>query len=191
MSNYRRAWIPGGTFFLTIVTHRRQPLFREGERVEQLRQAIAIVKTETPFEIVAAVVLPDHLHFIWKLPSGDTNFSRRVGRLKVLFTRSLFGVGASARADSESRRKHRESDVWQRRFWEHTIRNETELESCLNYIHYNPVKHGLVSCPHQWEYSSFHTWVKRGQYSFDWGCTCQGQPSPNLNFKNLASYIKE
>lgn len=191
MSNYRRAWIPGGTFFLTIVTHRRQPLFREGERVEQLRQAIAIVKTETPFEIVAAVVLPDHLHFIWKLPSGDTNFSRRVGRLKVLFTRSLFGVGASARADSESRRKHRESDVWQRRFWEHTIRNETELESCLNYIHYNPVKHGLVSCPHQWEYSSFHTWVKRGQYSFDWACTCQGQPSPNLNFKNLTSYIKE
>ena len=191
MSNYRRAWIPGGTFFLTIVTHRRQPLFRDGARVEQLRRAIAKVKTETPFEIVAAVVLPDHLHFIWKLPSGDANFSRRVSRLKVLFTRSLFGTGASARADSESRRKHRESDLWQRRFWEHAIRNETDLEECLNYIHYNPVKHGLVSCPHQWEYSSFHKWVKRGQYPIDWACTCQSQPSPHLEFKNLASYIKE
>ncbi len=191
MSNYRRAWIPGGTVFLTIVTHRRQPLFRDGERVEQLRRAIAKVKTETPFEIVAAVVLPDHLHFIWKLPSGDANFSRRVSRLKVLFTRSIVGVGASARADSESRRKHRESDVWQCRFWEHAIRNETELESCLNYIHYNPVKHGLVSCPHQWKYSSFHKWVKRGQYPIDWACTCQGQPSPDLEFNNISSYVKE
>lgn len=191
MSDYRRSQISGGTFFLTIVTNRRQPLFRERAKVDKLRRAIAIVKTETPFEIVAAVVLPDHLHFIWTLPLGDSNFSRRVGRLKVLFTQSLFGIGASARADSESRRKHRESDVWQRRFWEHTIRDEAELGDCLNYIHYNPVKHGLVSCPHQWEYSSFYKWVKQGQYSIDWACNCQGQPYQKLDFNNLASYIKE
>ncbi|TAD78407.1 MAG: transposase [Oscillatoriales cyanobacterium] len=191
MSDYRRSRISGGTFFLTIVTYRRRPLFRDRTPVEKLRRAIATVKAETPFEITAAVVLPDHLHFIWTLPPGDSNFSRRVGRLKVLFTQSLFGIGASARADSESRRKHRESDVWQRRFWEHTIRDEVELEDCLNYIHYNPVKHGLVSCPHDWGYSSFRQWVEKGHYPTDWACNCQGQLSTKLEFNNLASYTKE
>lgn len=190
MPNYRRARIPGGTFFLTLVTHHRKPLFQSSDRVQALRQAISQVKTEAPFEIVAAVVLPDHIHFIWKLPTGDANFSRRVSRLKVLFTRSQLGFGASATADSDSRRKHRESNIWQRRFWEHTIRDETDLENCLNYIHYNPVKHGLVSCPHQWQYSSFHKWVKHGHYASDWGCTCHGRTFISLEFNNL-SYIRE
>jgi len=75
---------------------------------------------------------------------------------------------------SNSRRKHHESDVWQRRFWEHTIRGEADFEQHLNYIHYNPVKHGLVSCPHLWEYSSFHRWGQKGMFINDWYCVCSG-----------------
>ncbi|WP_071517515.1 transposase [Geitlerinema sp. PCC 9228] len=191
MANYRRAWIPGGTFFLTMVTYQRKPLFENSDRVENLRKAIAQVKQEMPFDIIAAVVLPDHLHFIWKLPLGDANFSRRVGRLKVLFTRYQFGESVSVRSGSASRRKHRESDVWQRRFWEHTIRNETELNQCLDYIHYNPVKHGYVSYPHQWKHSSFHRWVKLGYYSRDWGCPVSGNTSQKFDFKTIEYFIRE
>ncbi|MGK7935812.1 MAG: DUF433 domain-containing protein [Xenococcaceae cyanobacterium] len=97
-------------------------------------------------EEVTAAILPDHLHFIWQLPPDDSNYSQRVSRLKVLFTRSLKRNKKLTLKVSASRRKHRESDVWQRRFWEQTIKNEADLQQHLDYIHYNPVKHGLVSC---------------------------------------------
>lgn len=144
-----------------------------------------------PFEIMAAVVLPEHIHFLWKLPPDDSGYSQRVSRLKVLFTRSLRGRGAAIETVSASRRKHRESDVWQRRFWEHTIRGEQDLQRHLDYIHFNPVKHGLVSCPHLWDYSSFHRWVEQGKYATDWGCVCGGRQPVIPNFEEMTGLMGE
>jgi putative transposase len=156
-----------------------------------LRTAVAKIKAEKPFEIVAAVVLSDHLHFIWQLPPDDFNYSQRVSRLKVLFTRSLRGKSALKQPVSVSRRKHRESDVWQRRFWEHAIRDEADLQQHLDYIHYNPVKHGLVSCPHLWEYSSFTKWVRQGRYPQDWGCVCGGREFKSFDFSEISGRVGE
>ena len=176
MPQYRRMRVPGGTYFLTLVTYQRQPLFAEEENVAKLRRAIcplgshfviATTKKEKPFNLIGAVVLPDHLHFIWTLPPNDANYSLRVSRLKVLFTRSLENYQSLPKKISYSRQKHREKYVWQRRFWEHTIRNETDLAHHLDYIHYNPVKHRLVSCPHLWQYSSFRRSVEAGLYTLD------------------------
>ena len=170
MSNYRRIYVPGGTYFFTIVTYQRQPIFANHENPYLLRKPIAIVKQEMPFDILAAVVSPDHLHFIWQLPTGDSAYSKRIGKMKVLFTQS--NPKNPHKENSISRIKHRESNIWQRRFWEHTIKDEEDLENYLNYIHYNPVKHNLVSCPHLWEYSSFHSWVKNKRLDCNWGCVC-------------------
>jgi putative transposase len=181
MPEYRRAYVEGGTFFFTIVTHQRRPLFSDAANVERLRSAIRQVKQERPFEIAAGVVLPDHSHFIWTLPEGDSDYSWRIGRMKVLFTKSLRGeesLGGAEEVGSAhptSREKHREADVWQRRFWEHVIRDERDLENHFNYLHYNPVKHGLANCPHEWASSSFQHWVKQGVYDPNWSCSCGGQ----------------
>jgi putative transposase len=127
----------------------RKPIFR-GENIEKLRRALVTVKHETPFKIDAAVVLPEHMHFLWSMPRGDSGYSQRVGRFKLLFTKSVQAPVASLGDLTPSRRKHRESNVWHRRFWEHTIRDEADHERHPDYIHYNPVKHGLVTCPHLW-----------------------------------------
>ncbi len=155
-----------------MLTHHRAPLFDCDENVAHLRCAIARARSEAPFDVVAACVLPDHIHFIWTLPDGDSNYSKRVGRLKVLFTRMLPKVKTRPSLEDYSRRKHRESSVWQRRFWESRIRSEQDFSRCLDYVHRNPVKHGLVSCPHLWPYSSFQKWVTRGRYSNSWACQC-------------------
>lgn len=170
MPNYHRNYTPGSTVFLTLVTFSRRPIFAEPENVKCLRHAMATVKTEMPFDIAAAVVLPDHLHLLWTLPPSDCNYSKRVGRLKVLVTRSLRGSDALPQDVCFSRQKHRESNVWQRRFWEHTIRDEADWVAHVNYLHYNPVKHGLVRCPQEWDYSSFRQFVGKGMYAEDWGC---------------------
>ena len=191
MPEYRRVYVPGGTFFLTLVTYNRTTLFAKPENISRLRSALATVKSEMPFEIEGAVVLPDHIHFLWTLPPGDTNYSKRVGRLKVLFTRALRGRGKLPQHVSASRRRHRESDVWQRRFWEHTIRDEQDLKQHLDYIHYNPVKHNLVSCPHLWSHSSFDTWVRKGGYPADWCCAHHGKPSQPPDFTKIADIVGE
>jgi len=191
MSQYRRSYVPGGVFFLTLVTYRRIPLFSEDENISRLRKAIAKMRQEKPFDITAAVVLPDHLHFIWTLPPNDSDYSQRVSRLKVLFTRSLREKSSLSVEIPASRRKHRESDVWQRRFWEHTIRDEDDLNKHLDYIHYNPVKHGLVSCPHLWTYSSFDKWVKAGRYQVDWGYRCGGNLPQVPDFRELEDKVGE
>ena len=173
MPNYRRIYVPGGTYFLTIVTYCRRPLFKNPGNIHLLRTAVASVQRKQSFKIMAAVILPDHIHFLWQLPPDDSNYSQRISRLKVLFTRAYKYKNRSNLEISASRHRHRESDIWQRRFWEHLIRDEADLQQHLDYIHYNSVKHGLVSCPHLWEYSSFLRWVERGRYTLDWGCTCQ------------------
>lgn len=199
MPQYRRAFAPGGTFFLTIVTQERRPLFAEIANLTRLFAAIHKVQEERPFVMRAYVVLPDHLHVIWELPPGATDFSTRVGRMKAFFTKSLrkahggqcppcgnavtrHSHGRDGRCPpdggkrSRSQVKHRESGLWQRRFWEHTIRDEVDFERHVNYIHYNPVKHELVACPHAWAESSFTQWVHDGAYSRDWRCQCVGDP---------------
>lgn len=191
MSQYRRYYLPGGTFFLTLVTCNRRLLFKSAGNIDPLRHAVARVKKEKPFIILGAVILPEHIHFLWQLPPDDSNYSQRVSRLKVLFTRSLHGKNALSQDVSASRRKHRESNVWQRRFWEHTISNETDFQQHLDYIHYNPVKHGLVSCPHFWQYSSFSRWVDKKIYSQNWGCVC-GNRNPQVpNFKHISQSTRE
>src|SRR5581483_1079711 len=103
--------------------------------------------------------------------------------MKATFSSRLADLGTRLPSVSESRRKHRESNVWQRRFWEHTIRDEDDLKAHLDYIHYNPVKHGLVTCPHAWRYSSFLRWVERGEYEIGWGCRCAGNVPSVLNIR--------
>jgi putative transposase len=187
MSFYRRANIPGSTVFLTIVTHQRRPLFLDPDNIRKLKQACMVVMQEKPFSIDAAVILPEHIHFLWSLSAGDRDYSYRVGRMKVIFTRALRGSNALPTNVSTSRRKHRESNVWQRRFYEHTISNDVDLCQHLNYLHFNPVKHGLVKCVHQWQYSSFHRAVRRGEYQESWGCQCDNShlSSDITNLMNL------
>jgi putative transposase len=188
MPNYRRASVPGGVYFLTLVTYRRIPIFRDPANVISLRRALSQVRREQPFDVVAAVVLPDHMHFLWALPRGDAGFSSRVGRMKILFTRSF-----ARRPDpaEESRRRHRERAVWQRRFWERSVIDERELEAYLDYIHHNPVKHGYVSCPHLWPASSFGKWVAHGHYPEDWGCVCGGRTPPIPGLERLDRLVGE
>jgi len=174
MPAYRRAHIPGSSVFLTLITYQRQKLFLMPENIDRLRQACDLIMTEKPFTIDAAVILPEHIHFLWTLPPDDPDYSYRVGRMKVLFTRALCGANNLPDDVCESRKKQRESDVWQRRFYEHTIRDEFDLRQHLDYLHFNPVKHGLVKCVHDWEYSSFHRGVRRGKYDVKWGCQCNG-----------------
>ncbi|WP_310424306.1 REP-associated tyrosine transposase [Chamaesiphon sp. VAR_48_metabat_135_sub] len=174
MPEYRRANIPGSSVFLTLTTYNRIKLFSVPENIDKLRQACGVVVAEKPFTIDGAVILPEHIHFLWTLAPGDRDYSYRVGRMKVLFTRALRGANNLPDDVCESRRKHRKSDVWQRRFYEHTIRDEFDFRKHLDYLHFNPVKHGLVKCVHDWEYSSFHRGVERGEYYFGWGCQCNG-----------------
>jgi putative transposase len=174
MPEYRRANIPGSSVFLTLITYQREQLFLVPENIDKLRQACNLMMAEKPFTIDAAVILPEHIHFLWTLPPDDRDYSYRVGRMEVLFTRALRGANNLPENVCESRKKHRESNVWQRRFYEHTIRDEFDLRKHLDYLHFNPVKHGLVKCVHDWQYSSFHRGVRRGEYDAKWGCQCNG-----------------
>jgi putative transposase len=191
MPDYRRYFIPGGTYFFTIVTNHRRPLFSSPTNVQRLRTALATVKSELPFEINAAVVLPDHMHFLWSLPPGDDRYSKRIGRMKVEVTRSLRDASVLRRITTRSRTKHRESDVWQRRFWEHAIRDEHDFDRHFDYIHYNPVKHGLVTCPHVWNATSFQYWAQKGVYEPYWGCNCMGRYSAPQDFSDIADTVGE
>nr|VFJ49003.1 MAG: putative transposase [Candidatus Kentron sp. FM]VFJ49370.1 MAG: putative transposase [Candidatus Kentron sp. FM]VFK08273.1 MAG: putative transposase [Candidatus Kentron sp. FM] len=148
MSYYRRARAPGGCYFFTVVTWNRRPLLVQ--HMDRLREAFRAVRKRRPFEIDAIVVLPDHLHAIWRLPQGDANYSTRWKRIKQEFSKDIPG---------ELNHRH-EKRIWQRRFWEHSIRDGPDWENHMTYIYYNPVKHGLVERPMDWPYSSF---VYRGE----------------------------
>ncbi|OKY75639.1 MAG: transposase [Desulfobulbaceae bacterium DB1] len=164
---YRRANIKGGSYFFTVVTHQRRKILCEPENIDLLRAVFRDVLARHPFTIDAMVVLPDHLHCIWTLPAGDNDFSRRWRLIKGAFTRKCDGKHKGEA--SFSRQSKGEQAVWQRRFWEHLIRDEQDFHYHADYIHYNPVKHGLVSSPLHWPYSSFAKFVSAGVYSADWG----------------------
>ncbi len=161
MSNYRRAYLPGGIYFFTVVTLNRAPIFTDENRVEALRQAFRKVKATRPFEIDAMVILPEHLHCIWRMPEGDADYSSRWREIKKAASRRI-GTATNAR---------NERMVWQRRFWEHAIRDEEDWRRHVDYIHYNPVKHGLASSPGAWAWSSFGNALKKGWYEESWGAS--------------------
>jgi putative transposase len=168
MPNYRRARIPGGTYFFTVVTHQRQPLLLEPSFRTALRDAVTRTRTHHSFTIDAWVLLPDHLHAIWTLPEGDGNYSLRWNMIKQLSSKAATALRDDSRL-SASRASRRETSIWQRRFWEHQVRDEADFERCMNYAHFNPVKHGLVSRVRDWEWSTFHRYVAQGVYPEEWG----------------------
>jgi putative transposase len=162
MVRYRRNFVPGGTYFFTVTLADRTSSVLV-HHVSALRTAFRIARNERPFMIDAIVILPEHLHAIWTLPSGDSDFPGRWRRIKAHFTHRLVSAGAPVK-----RHRNGEYALWQRRFWEHTIRNELDFERHVDYVHFNPVKHKLVSWARDWPYSSFHLYVKRGVLPADW-----------------------
>ena len=163
MPTYRRNWVPGGTYFFTVnLLERKQDLLVT--EIELLRESVRRVKRLYPFEIVAWVVLPDHMHCVWTLPPDDADYVTRWRLIKLLFAKGL----PKQERISSVRQKRKERGVWQRRFWEHTIRDENDYMHHVDYVHWNPVKHGLVSKLADWPYSSFHRYVRNGIYPDDW-----------------------
>jgi putative transposase len=163
MTSYRRNFIAGGSFFFTVnLADRRLCLLTD--HIEELRAAFRRARLRYPFAIDAMVVLPDHLHVIWTLPEGDADFAGRWRLIKSTFSRGL----PAGETVSRSRLAKRERGIWQRRFWEHTIRNEDDFARHVDYIHINPVKHRLVTRVLDWPHSSFHRMVERGVYPADW-----------------------
>jgi putative transposase len=169
MPEYRRSFLPGGTFFFTVVTYQRRPFLASPKARAVLRQALETIAERYPFTTEAICLLPDHLHCIWTLPGGDTNYSVRWSEIKKRFTKAYLDQIEPLDEFHISRRNHGEATVWQRRFWEHTIRDIEDFNNHLNYIHYNPVKHALVSNVADWRWSSFHRYVSDGYYDSDWG----------------------
>lgn len=161
---YRRARVAGGTYFFTVnLQDRRSDLLVH--HVEILRDATRQVRLRYPFKIVAAVVMPEHLHALWTLPEGDADFAMRWAQIKARFSRAL----PAQEGLSSSRAKQDERGIWQRRYWEHLIRDARDLEQHVDYIHYNPVKHGHVQRPIDWPYSSLQRYVRMGLRAADWG----------------------
>jgi putative transposase len=180
MPNYRRNFVPGGTYFFTVVTHERRPLFEADETRALLRAAIQTVRTERPFTIVAMVLLPEHLHCIWTLPEEDADYPTRWRQIKEEFTRSFLAAGCQEGGRSASRRRKGERGIWQRRFWEHTCKDQDDLNRCMDYTHWNPVKHGHVARVRDYPWSTFHRYVEEGVYPIDWGSEnpCPGYDEP-------------
>ncbi len=165
--HYRRDYTTGATYFFTVVTFRRIPLFTQPQLVASLRRAFQEEMARRLFTIDAIVVMPDHIHAVWTLPQDDADYSVRWRNIKRALT-------ASVRTEQRpavfgSRRHKKEQGIWQRRFWEHRIRDAQDFEHHVNYIHYNPVKHGYVSKPVDWPHSSIHRYVRQGILSADWG----------------------
>ena len=169
MPEYRRILLPGGTYFFTVITYHRQPLFINQENCRLYRKAVQFISEKYPFEELAYSILPDHIHTIWTLPEHDSDYPIRWRVIKGNFSRwyqELFGL---VQVNNKSHLKRAEAAVWQRRYWEHFIRDDFDYENHMDYIHYNPVKHGLVTRPRDWKWSSFANHVRNGYYELDWG----------------------
>ncbi|HEY9540758.1 MAG TPA: transposase [Luteimonas sp.] len=164
MTNYRRAHTPGATWFFTVNIARRDTTVLV-EHIALLRQALQRVRRKHPFSIDALVVLPDHLHAVWTLPPGDAGYAMRWRQIKGWFSRHA----PAGEHRSASRIAKGERGIWQRRYWEHLIRDEDDLQRHVDYIHFNPVKHGHVARAVDWPYSTLHRYVAKGWLAEDWG----------------------
>ena len=162
---YRRARVAGGCYFFTVVTFRRCKLFADEYAVSVLRDAFRVVMVRRPFVMNAAVVLPDHMHCIWTLPENDADFAGRWRLIKTSVTKKLSDYAATRLI----RPTQSPRSVWQHRYWEHLIRDDDDYRAHIDYVHYNPVKHGHVRRPLDWRYSSIHRYVADGSLPTDWG----------------------
>ena len=164
MPNYIRNRVSGGTYFFTVNLLERDKAHLT-DHIEVLRAAVRKVRKKSPFHIDAWVILPDHMHAMWTLPKGDTDYSNRWRAIKKEFVKTI----PVTEYRSPARIKRNERGIWQRRFWEHTLRDVDDYHRHMDYIHYNPVKHGLVSNVKDWPYSTFHHLVRQGVYDENWG----------------------
>ncbi|MCA9216067.1 MAG: transposase [Planctomycetales bacterium] len=171
MSEFRRFFVPGGTYFFTLVTYDRKPILTTEDGRFYLRVAIEHVRQKRPFEIFATALLPDHWHLVMRLPQDDFAYSTRIRRIKDEFTTRWRKTHLPEAPVTSAQYYRDERGVWQPRFWEHTVRDEDDLERCVDYIHWNPRKHELVSRVRDWKWSSFHRFVASGHYPIDWGGT--------------------
>jgi len=176
MPQYRRART-GSTYFFTLVTFGRQPILCLPPIPSALRRALENVRVTRPFHIDAWVLMPDHMHCIWTLPDGDVDYSTRWSLIKNSVSRFAGLPERSATTTSVSRIKHRDAAIWQRRFYEHQIRDELDFERHVDYVHFNPVRHGHAASAADWPYSTFHRYVREGMYAPDWGGT---QPARSM-----------
>lgn len=158
----RRNRFTGGTYFFTLTLKDRSSALLV-ERVDQLIEAFRKIKRTRPFHIEAMVVLPEHLHAIWTLPSNDDDYSGRWRAIKAGFTRSLLATGIDLKRDSSG-----EYNLWQRRFRQHALRDDQDLWRHVEYIHFNPVEHGWVGSVKNWPFSTFHRYVRAGRYPIEW-----------------------
>lgn len=166
MPNYRRVWVPGGTFFFTVNLLERRNRRLLVEHIDYLRAAFRDTQRARPFPVIAIVVLPEHLHCLWRLPEGDADNADHWARIKSGFSRRL----PKTERRSDVRIAKRERGIWQRRFWEHMIVDETDLQNHFDYIHFNPVKHGYVTRAADWPYSSLRGYIESGELAEDWAC---------------------
>lgn len=174
MATYRRLTHPGATWFFTLATERRRPLLTRPDILRAIAYAANEVERRYAFEILAWTVLPDHLHAIARLPAGDAAYARRISIFKRLVSQRVApAIGMPRRT---SVRKRQEYGLWQRRFWEHMIRNDDDFHRHLDYIHYNPVKHGHVRSALAWPYSSSHRYVRLGVLPADWAGMVESPP---------------
>lgn len=164
MRTYTRARMPGATYFFTVNLAERHGNDLLLRHIDVLREAFRITRQAHPFIVDAAVVLPEHLHCLWSLPAGDHDFATRWRLIKARFSRAI----PLREQVSASRRRKGERGIWQRRYWEHVIRNDEDLRRHLDYIHFNPIKHGYVTRAVDWPYSSFYRHVRLGFYPVDW-----------------------
>ena len=181
MAEYRRYFVPGGTYFFTVVTRQRARFLCHDVARQILGDKLRQCQARWPFTMDAIVLLPDHLHCMWSLPAGDDSYPRRWAWIKKEFTKEWLSAGGRERPISTARKRRGDRGVWQPRYWEHEIESEHDFERHFDYIHYNPVKHQLVKCPSDWLYSSFHRWVEQKVYEPHWRCWENGP----LNFADL------
>lgn len=174
MADYRRCYVPGGSYFFTVVTERRAGILLNDAARDCLREAIRHCRRTLPFAVDALVILPDHIHTIWTLPPNDGDFSKRWGIIKKHFTQHWLARGGTEQTQTASRLRNRRRGVWQRRFWDHLLRDEGDYQNHFDYLHFNPVKHGLVKNVADWPYSSFHRWAEQGVYPANWGVAMDG-----------------
>jgi putative transposase len=170
MPDYRRAWHPGGTYFFTVNLLQRQSNDLLVRHIELLRSTVDLVRQRYPFQIHGWVVLPEHLHCVIELPLGDADFATRWRLIKIAFSKAL----PKTEVLSAVRTQRGERGIWQRRYWEHLIRDERDFQAHMDYVHINPVKHGLVKCVADWPYSTFHHLVAKGVYPSDWAGGSEG-----------------
>ena len=171
MPDYRRAWRPGGTYFFTVNLLQRRDNDLLTRHIDLLRAAVKSVRQRHPFIVHGWVVLPDHMHCVIELPPDDADYATRWRLIKMNFSKAI----PRTERLSAVRIRRGERGIWQRRYWEHLIRDKRDYRSHMDYVHINPVKHGLVRCVADWPYSTFHRLVEKGIYPVNWAGGNEGE----------------